>query len=327
MGGGSKTSEFDVIARYFAPLSKGEPGAFSLTDDAASLALPEGRLVVSADTLVAGVHFPVGTEAALIAVKLLGVNLSDMAAMGAKPFAYTLAAALPEEVGGDWLEAFANSLAAEQETYNIPLIGGDTVATPGALTLTVNMLGTVEEGGEMLRSSARPGDHIYVSGTIGDAALGLMALNGELGGQTVELIDRYQRPRPRVELGRRLAGLAHGLVDVSDGLVADLGHICAASGVSASLQADKVPLSLAARAALESDPRLISAVLAGGDDYELLFTAPPELALSVDRLSRDLDLPLTLIGEVVDGKPQVRVTGKDGNEIELAEKGYRHTWR
>ncbi len=330
MGGQRKADEFELIARHFAPLAAAEPGAFALTDDAAVLALQPGRrLVVTTDSLVAGVHFLPETRAEAIAAKLLRVNLSDLAAMGAKPVAYTLSAALPEDLEDGWLERFAQALAADQASFQVTLIGGDTVATPGPLTLTLCALGTVAEGCELRRSGARTGDAVYVSGTIGDAALGLAALQGGLPELAPELREtlgeRYLRPQPRVELGQRLSGLAHAAVDISDGLVADLGHICAASGTGATVEAARIPLSPAGRAAIEADGERMTTVLTGGDDYELLFTAPSGSAATVAGLSRELDLPLTVIGRINEAKGDgVRVIDENGRRIELAENGYRH---
>ncbi len=330
MGRHRKSREFELIARHFAPLSAAEPGAFALTDDAAVLALEPGRrLVVTTDTMVAGVHFLPENPAGTVAAKLLRVNLSDLAAMGAKPLAYTLSAALPEDMEDGWLERFAEALAADQGSFQVTLIGGDTVATPGPLTLTLCALGTVAEGRQLRRSGARPGDAVYVSGTIGDAALGLAALRGGLPGLAPELREtlgeRYLRPQPRVQLGQRLSGLAHAAVDISDGLVADLGHICAASGAGATVEAARVPLSPAGRAVLEADAQRMATVLTGGDDYELLFTAPSASAAAVAGLSRELDLPLTVIGRIDEANGDgVRVVDENGRRIELAEDGYRH---
>ncbi|MCH8213016.1 MAG: thiamine-phosphate kinase [Proteobacteria bacterium] len=330
MGRQRKNREFELIARHFAPLSAAEPGAFALTDDAAVLEIEPGRrLVVTTDTMVAGVHFLPENPAGTVAAKLLRVNLSDLAAMGAKPLAYTLSAALPETMEDGWLERFAQALAADQASFQVTLIGGDTVATPGPLTLTLCALGTVAEGRELRRSGARPGDTVYVSGTIGDAALGLAALRGELPGLAPELREalgeRYLRPQPRIALGQRLSGLAHAAADISDGLVADLGHICAASGTGATVEAARIPLSPAGRAVLEADAERMTTVLAGGDDYELLFTAPPESADTLAGLSRELDLPLTAIGRIDETKGDgVRVIDENGRRIELVENGYRH---
>ena len=325
-----KSGEFELIERYFAPLSADQPGAFGLTDDAAVLEIAAGRrLVFSLDTLVAGVHFLEDEPAETTAAKLLRVNLSDLAAMGAVPLAYGLSTALPEQVDNDWLEGFARGLAADQEVFRITMVGGDTVATPGPLTLTLAALGTVGEGGELRRAAAEAGDTVYVSGTIGDGALGLLARQGKLETVTPEerafLVERYRRPEPRLALGQRLIGLAHAAIDVSDGLVADLGHVCRASGVDATIDAPRLPLSPAARAALEADPRLIGRILTGGDDYELLFTAPPRARAAVAALSGEAGVAVTAIGEIAGSGPGVvRVVDADGRGLTFERPGYRH---
>jgi thiamine-monophosphate kinase len=331
-------NEFDLIARYFAPLAAGEPGALGLIDDAAVLSIESGRrVVVTTDTLISGVHFFPSDPPATIAAKMLAVNLSDLAAMGALPMAYTVSMALPGAWTGEelhrWLGSFAGGLSIMQSEMDISLIGGDTVATPGPICLTVTALGSVREGAELRRSGARPGDAIFVSGTIGDAALGLRALTGGLPDLTDEqrgmLIKRYRTPDPRVGLGQRLVGVAHGAADVSDGLVADLEHICAASQLSATVQAARTPLSVAAAAAVSADSDLLTSVLTGGDDYELVFTASPDSESAIKIISRDLDLPLTDIGRMDvrssgDERPRVRVVGTSGRELDLAHGGYQH---
>jgi len=331
-------NEFDLIARYFAPLAAGVPGALGLIDDAAVLSIERGRrVVVTTDTLVSGVHFLPSDPAETIAAKLLAVNLSDLAAMGALPLAYTVSMALPAAWTGEelhrWLGSFAGGLSMMQAEMDINLIGGDTVATPGPICLTVTALGSIREGAELRRSGARPGDAIFVSGTIGDATLGLRALTGGLPDLTDEqrgmLIERYRTPDPRVQLGRRLVGVAHGAADVSDGLVADLKHICAASSLSATIQAARTPLSAAAEAAVSADPDLLTYVLTGGDDYELVFTASPDSANAIEAISRDLGLPLTDIGRMHvptsgDERPRVNIIGSDGRQLELAHGGYQH---
>ena len=322
-------NEFELIARYFAPLSRDEPGAFGLADDAAVLAMTPGHLlVVTTDSLVEGVHFRPQDPPGAVAAKLLRVNMSDLAAMGAKPVAYTLSAALPEDIDGDWIGRFAKTLAEDQTRFGVTLVGGDTVATPGPLALTLTAFGSVEEGRQLLRSAAQPGDAVYVSGTIGDAALGLRALRGDLPGLPPEsasaLTERYQRPRPRVDLGMRLYGLIHAAIDVSDGLMADLGHICRASRVDATVEAAGVPLSAAARSAIDQNGELMAIVLTGGDDYELLFTAPTDAAAELTALSAALDLPLTRIGRITEGKGKVRALAADGGELTFDELGFRH---
>lgn len=323
-----KTGEFERIATFFAPLAAGFPGALGLTDDAAVICPAEGcELVVTTDTVVAGVHY-VGDESAdLVAQKLLRVNLSDLAAMGARPLAYTLNVALPSTLEDDWLERFTAGLAEDQRRFAITLAGGDSVSTPGPVTLTITAFGEVAAGAALRRSGARVGDLVYVSGTVGDGALGLKVLRGHASGLTQAhkdaLIERYRRPQPRVACGPRLVGLAHAAIDVSDGLAADLGHIAETSGVAAVVEATSVPLSTAAAAALELESDLRDAVLGGGDDYELLFTVPPGAAASVAALASELDLPLTAIGRI-EGGHGIRLTGAGGAEIGLPSRGYTH---
>ena len=219
--------EFDLIARYFAPLAAGEAGAFGLTDDAAVLTPSPGwATVTTADAMVAGVHFLPEDPPDLIARKLLRVNLSDLAAMGARPRAYLLTTAFPAAIDDAWLAAFTEGLAADQAEFGIHLLGGDTVSTPGPLTLSLMALGEARDGAVLRRSGAKPGDTVYVTGTIGDAALGLDSLRGHLSGlgprQAEYLAGRYRLPQPRMACGPRLLGLAHAALDVSDGLVGDL---------------------------------------------------------------------------------------------------------
>ena len=320
--------EFELIERFFAPLAKDYPGALALADDGALITLDPGHhLVVTTDVLVAGVHFPATDPPDQIARKLLRVNLSDLAAMGAQPLAYLLALALPKDTPSSWVEAFARGLGTDYEEFAIPLVGGDTVATSGPVTLTLTALGKVAEGGALKRSAARAGDAIFVSGCIGDGALGLMALEGRAGelapAHRDYAIDRYRLPRPRLALGQRLVGLAHGAIDISDGLIADLGHICDTSNLGAEIEAVSLPLSDAARAALADDPGILAALIAGGDDYELLFTIAPEATRSMAGLSRELDLALTPIGSIREGSGVTIVDRKD-LEGALGRAGYRH---
>jgi thiamine-monophosphate kinase len=323
-----KTGEFERIARLFAPLAADFPGALGLTDDAALIRPGDGcELVVTTDTIVSGVHY-IGDEApGLVARKLLRVNLSDLAAMGAVPRAYTLNIALPSSLEDDWLEAFVEGLAADQKEFGISLAGGDSVSTPGPVTLTVTAFGEVPAGKALRRSGARPGDIVYVTGTVGDGALGLRARKGQLGALAAEhrdyLAERYGLPRPRVACGPRLVGIAHAAVDISDGLVADLAHIAETSGVAATVEATSVPLSGAAAAALELEPALREAVLAGGDDYELLFTAPGDARDAVASLATELGLAISAIGRIDDGSG-VRVMDADGREISLPAPGFVH---
>jgi thiamine-monophosphate kinase len=222
---------------------------------------------------------------------------------------------------------FAEGLAADQRHYGIDLIGGDSVATQGPAVLSLTAIGEVAAGAETRRSGASPGDRIWVSGTIGDAFLGLAALRGAYPELPIEarivLIGRFQLPEPRVELGPRLAGIAHAMLDVSDGLVADLGHICEASQVGASIALAQLPLSSAARQIAAATPDLLLQLATAGDDYELLFTAPPEASETILRLSAELRLPLTAIGTIEPGTG-VRVVNSEGKVVPVAAAGYRH---
>ncbi len=327
--------EFELIARYFKPLATGLPGSLNLTDDAAVLDIPDGRqLVVTHDALVAGVHFLTEDTAADVAAKALRVNVSDLAAMGATPLAYTLTLALPTSgIDTDWLAAFSESLAEDQKTYGIALAGGDTVSTPGPLSVTVCALGTVAAGQALTRSGARPGDSVFVTGTIGDAALGLRVLQGGLQTLPSEhraaLVDRYRRPQPRVAAASRFVGLVHAALDVSDGLIGDLDHICAESGVEAMIDASRIPLSDAARAALETDASLLERVLTGGDDYEILFTAPPEARDALAAIGAEEGLSITEIGTIREAggdkdRARVVVRGAGGRAMTTSATGFRH---
>lgn len=320
--------EFDLIRRYFKPLAAGFPGALELGDDAALLAVEAGeQLVVTTDVVVEGVHFLPGDPPADIAAKLLRVNLSDLAAMGAVPLAYTLNTAFPAWIDEPWLAAFAGGLAEDQRAYGIHLAGGDTVSTPGPLTLGVCAFGRVATGRALRRSAAKAGDEIYVSGTIGDAALGLAVLRNAISGDADGfLVERYRRPRPRTTLGPRLVGLARAAIDVSDGLVADLGHVCEESGMSAVLRAAEVPLSDAARAVVAANPGMLTTVLTGGDDYELLFTAPAGAAASLTALAAELGIPLARVGAIVGpgNPPSVSVVDGGGCALNLDSAGFRH---
>jgi thiamine-monophosphate kinase len=321
-----RLGEFERIARFFAPLAA--PGALGLLDDAALIDPPPGRqLVVTADAIVAGVHFLAADPPDLVARKLLRVNLSDLAAMGATPLYYLLTTSLPESCDENWLAGFAAGLAADQSEFGISLLGGDSVATPGPATLSLTAIGSVEPGRAVRRNGAVAGDTIYITGTIGDAALGLAVLTGAVeiadAGERDFLADRYRLPQPRLAIGAALPGIAHAMQDVSDGLVADLGHICAVSGVAGVIDGDAVPLSSAARHALDRDPGLLARVLAGGDDYELLFTSSGDNAAAVAALAKPFGSPITPIGRIVAGSG-VRVLDGAGRDIALATPGFRH---
>jgi thiamine-monophosphate kinase len=318
-------NEFQRIARFFAPLAA--PGALGLLDDVALIDGPPGmQYVLKTDAIVEGVHFRPDDPPAQVGQKLLRVNLSDLAAKGAAPVGYLLMTALPPSRDEAWLAEFAAGLAADQATFGIGLLGGDSVATPGATTLSVAAIGRVAAGRAVLRRGARPGDLIYVSGTLGDAALGLKAAAGGLAGIDAAarafLIDRYRLPQPRLALGAALVGTARAMMDISDGLVADLGHICEVSGVGATIEAALLPLSHAAKASLAGEPALLGSVLGGGDDYELLFTAPAAAA-ALAELGERIGVAVTAIGRIEAGQG-VRVLDPEGRPVAVPVAGYQH---
>ena len=318
--------EFERIARFFAPLAG--PGGLGLRDDAALVDWHAGReLVVTADAIVAGVHYLPDDPPDLVARKLLRVNLSDLAAMGARPLYYVLTTALPPELGPGWLAGFAAGLGEDQRHFGVDLLGGDSVSTVGPAVLSLTAIGEVAAGKAVRRSGAKPGDLLWVSGTIGDANLGLRLLRGAYSELAAEhrsyLIRRFQIPQPRTELGPRLSGLAHAMIDISDGLVADLGHICETSRVAAVVELDLLPLSPAALVVAEGDPAIRARLAAGGDDYELLFTAPANAEKPLADLSCRLGIPITNIGRIEPGAG-VRIADADGRVITLDHTGYRH---
>ena len=322
----SLPGEFELIRRYFAPLAG--PGSLKLTDDAAVVDLQPGRsLVATTDTVIAGVHFLADDPPDLIARKALRVNLSDLASMGAEPLGYLLVTALPAGIDENWVAQFSRGLAQDQAEFSIALLGGDTAFTPGPLSLTITALGQVERSKVLLRSGAKPGDRVYLSGTIGDSAFGLKLAKGEpltlSPSEKSSLLDRYRLPQPRLGLGRRLIGVASAAMDVSDGFAADLGHICQASRVGALVEAAKMPVSPALRSVLEVGEASLVEVATGGDDYELLFTAPAAVELLLGRIATELALPLTAVGEIR-REPGVIVLDQNGRAIELGPGGYRH---
>jgi thiamine-monophosphate kinase len=318
--------EFERIQRYFVPLAG--PGGLELADDAALLdCAPGRRLVVTADAIVAGVHYLPEDPPALVARKLLRVNLSDLAAMGARPLHYVLTTALPAELGPEWLARFAEGLAEDQRRYGIDLLGGDSVRTRGPAVLSLTAIGEVEAGREIRRRGAQPGDLVWVSGTIGDAFLGLELLRGAHPDLAPEhrdyLVRRFRLPEPRMELGPRLCGVARAMIDVSDGLLADLGHICETSRAAAIVELDLLPLSPAARAIAEDAPGIRARLAAAGDDYELLFAGPADAAETIATLSLRLGVRVTRIGRI-DVGTGVRLVNADGHQIPLEATGYRH---
>lgn len=310
--------EFEMIDRLLKPLAEGAPEALGLTDDAAVIpGRPGHDLVITKDAMVAGVHFLPDDPLDLVARKLLRVNLSDLAAKGAEPYGYFLACAWPRDLDYDDRARFAEGLKQDQAEFALKLFGGDTVSTPGPLTLSATLLGWVPHGRMVKRSGARPGDLVLVSGTIGDGWLGLKAARGEI--DDAWLADRYRLPQPRLALAVALREHAGAAADVSDGLAADAGHIAQAGGVAFTLHLDRLPLSGSARGwlARQADPAAALAQLAtGGDDYEIACTAAPDQAAALTAQG------MTVIGEVAAGQG-VRVLHQ-GRDVALDRTGWRH---
>ena len=310
--------EFALIARYFRPLAG--PGALDLKDDVALLAPPPGReLVLTLDTMVAGVHFLPDDPPDLVGRKLLRVNLSDLAAKGATPLGYLLSVSVPRGTSEAWFAGFAAGLAQDQAEFAITLLGGDTTSTPGPVSLSLTALGHVAPGGMARRAGARAGDEIWVTGTIGDGALGLAVAEGRLADPTGHLLDRYHLPRPRLGLLR--PGLVSAAMDISDGLVQDLGHLCRTGGVAATIEAAHVPLSPPARAA---GAAWLPLCLTGGDDYELLLAVPPEAAPALVAAAQGVGMTVSRIGRFRPGPPGVIVMAEDGTPLALDRGGWSH---
>ena len=312
-------SEFELIHRYFSRQSRRGDIELGVGDDAALLRPPSGKiLAVTVDTLIAGVHFPEQTPPEDIGHKSLAVNLSDLAAMGAEPAWATLAITLPH-ADHQWLQAFAEGFFGLANRYDVALVGGDT--TRGPLSITVQALGWVSKEDALLRRGARPGDGIFVTGTLGDAGLGLAVVQSKISvhpSHQAFLLARLNRPEPRVEVGLALRGLATAMIDVSDGLIADLGHLLDASGVGAQIELARLPRSEAVREA-DTHGRL---ALTAGDDYELVFTLPPgneaDLTRHADRLP-----PCTYIGRI-ESRPGLRLIDEEGDYMAFSHQGYDH---
>lgn len=322
------SSEFDRISRYFAPLSKSFPGAVDLKDDAALVSVPADRdLVISTDTIVQTIHFLGHETPEKIARKLLRVTLSDLAAKGASPYCYTLNIAAPPSVDDKWLAGFSSGLREDQDRFRISLAGGDTVRNDGHIVLTITGFGLVPQDSIVRRSGARPGDRLYVTGTIGDAALGLRLSKGEftsLDWPTREfLIGRYEVPEPPVEFGPSLIGVATASIDVSDGLAADAGHIGSASGVGIEIESNAVPVSDAAAQLVASDPELMLSLLTGGDDYQILAAIPKGHERAYERKAADQEIQVTRIGSVVEGQG-ISILDRDGGKVSLPSLGFQH---
>ena len=312
-----EAGEFDLIARIRARVATRADVVLGIGDDAALLAPPPGRqLVVTADTLNDGVHFPRGSSPADVGWKALAVNLSDLASMGAEPAWCTLSLSLPQSDPA-WIEGFLDGFLDLAGQHGIALVGGDT--TRGPLSIAVTAMGLVEPGRALRRDGARVGDEVWVTGTLGDAAGGLALLDRE---PAPALRARLDRPTPRVDAGRALVGIATACVDVSDGLLADLGHVCARSHVAARIDVDALPASAALREAFGEADR-IALQAGGGDDYELCFTAPADAGADIGAVSAQLGLRFTRIGRIVAGEGVHPVDAKS-QPWSSPRRGYDH---
>jgi thiamine-monophosphate kinase len=323
---GPRPGEFELIARYFRPLATAE-GAFALSDDAALIA-PEGgeEIVITCDAIAEGVHFFADDPPRAIAQKALRVNLSDLAAKGARPFGYLMALALPDNWTEAWLRDFVAGLAVDDKRYGVTLLGGDTIRASGGLTVSITALGSIPKGRMVRRSGARPGDLIMVTGTIGDAALALGLRRGALPDEMgrYALLERYLWPEPRVALADALRRYATSAIDVSDGLVGDLAHVCDVSGVGAEVVADDVPLSEPAQRMLAGHPPLRALVLNGGDDYEILATIGPSDAEPFEEAAAAVGVRVTRIGTIVSGKGPPIVKDRSGRPMTLVGHSHEH---
>jgi thiamine-monophosphate kinase len=326
----AQTNEERLIARYFKPIAP-HPGALALTDDAAAFTPPSGHdLVITVDAIVGGVHFFPHDPAGAVARKALRVNLSDLAAKGARPGGFLLSLALPKSIGDPWLRAFARGLGSDAGQYGCPLLGGDTVRTPGPMTISVAAFGTLPAGTMVPRSGARVGDHVLVTGTIGDAALGLKLRQGgktkrwKLSSQgRNHLTRRYLMPEPRNALAFAVRKFATAAMDVSDGLAGDLGKLCRTSGIAAVVDVARVPLSAAARTVLKAEPQLVTTVLSGGDDYEIVCTVRPARLAAFQAAARAVGVPMTDIGRIVRGSG-ASFLGLDGRLLAFERASFSH---
>jgi thiamine-monophosphate kinase len=327
MASDSPSNEDKLIARFFGPIAT-DPGALGLSDDAAFIKPPPGtEMVLKTDAIVGGIHFFPEDPADAVAQKALRVNLSDLAAKGARPLGFLVSLALPKEIDEAWLSAFASGLREDAATYKCPLFGGDTVRSPGPIMVSVATFGSVPEGRMVKRAGAKAGDHVFVTGTIGDAALGLKLRQGAQwpldDRQREHLKSRYLLPRPRNALAQAVLDYASASMDVSDGLAGDLAKLARVSKVAADIEVARVPLSDAAQAAIAQDAALIEPALTGGDDFEILCTVPPA---NIDRFRVAAMMARTAIadiGTIAEGEGAV-FRRPDGTAMSFAHASFSH---
>jgi len=336
----SDVSEFDLIDRYLKPLAATAPGAFALTDDAAVLPdAPDAHAwVVTKDALSVGTHMLANDPPKTMAQKAVRVNLSDLASMGAKPACVFMALALGEDTSESFVREFVQGLVEDLSSYDVSLMGGDIIRQNGPFLVSITAMGLVPKDSVLRRAGAKPGDDVWVSGTMGDAALGLLLARDGCSDHWSQLsksdagslMERFRVPQPRTSLGVALRGIATSCIDVSDGLYADLGHVCRASGVACQIEQDRLPLSDAAHAILDIDASTVrSAQLGGGDDYELCFTAPETARAEIERNSGEFAVKVTRIGKVstsgdAAAEKPVTVVDAAGQEVDITRAGYEH---
>jgi thiamine-monophosphate kinase len=323
----SMSAEDRLIAELFAPLAT-HPGALGLADDAAFLAAESGTdIVLTTDAIIAGVHFFAEDDAHDVARKALRVNLSDLAAKGAAPRGFLVSLALPSDIGTDWLQRLAQGLREDAETFKCPLFGGDTDRTPGPISVSVAMVGVVPKGTMVRRAGAKPGDVVFVTGSIGDAALGLQLRKGAQWNldeaHRKHLLARYLLPQPRNALAEAVRTHASASMDVSDGLVGDLTKLCRVSRLAATVEVARVPLSDAALAAIASDPSMRETALTGGDDYEILCTVVAAKADSFRVAAQSANVPVTQIGTITAGQG-ARFVDESGTGLTFNKLAFSH---
>jgi thiamine-monophosphate kinase len=328
-----RPSEDELIATYFAPLAG--TGAFGLRDDAALLSEKLGHdVVVTTDMLVAGVHFFPSDPPGAVARKALRVNLSDLAAKTAEPLGFLLGLALPEDWTEAWLAGFSQGLGEDAAAFNCPLLGGDTVKTFGATTISITAFGAVPAGSMIMRGAIVAGDRIYVSGTIGDASLGLkfrlnatedLAWRGGLNAEEAAyLVGRYLLPQPHLALRNALRAHAHAAMDISDGFAGDLTKMLRLSGMTAKVLVADVPLSAPARTALRTAPSLAETILTGGDDYEILCAVPRSRCASFEAEAGAAGVLITPVAKAVAGKDPPNFKDNEGNSLAFARRSFQH---
>ncbi len=320
--------EFELISKYFRPLAQGFKGALSLKDDIAIIPKDKPHdYVITTDGMVEGVHFPKDCAPDVIASRLLASNLSDIASCGGTPKFYLLTGSIRKGLDKKWFKSFSKKLAEINKEYGIHLIGGDTVKTSSQLFFSLTLIGEVKKGKALLRSNAKSGDDIYVSGNIGDGWVGLKTLNEEIKNLSSKdkryFISRYNSPTPRISLGEELVGIVNSCTDISDGLLRDLENICVTSDVSAEIKKENIPVSL--------KDRFFQEQISGGDDYELIFTAKPSSRAKIEAISKVLGIKISLIGKIQtkNSKPSrksqyITIIDKAGKIISYDKTGYEH---